>query len=897
MTAAEPGLSPAPRRRSGKSGPDTVRAWRVRPPTLPRHVAERPRLLGALADGEDARVVTVVGPPGAGKTVLVLQWLSSLGVTSFGWVAVDANDNDGTRFWNTFVAALRTCDPALGREALRLLREPDGTDDMIASLLDDLDGVRGRVTVVLDDVHALHDTEVLNALQRLVDHLPPTARLVLCARRDPPLNLSRLRTSGDLFEVRPADLRFTPAETDALFDRLELGDAVGTVERRTLHAVAEGWAVGLQLAALSMRGRGARENEAFVRRFTGTDRSVADFLVAEVLARQPADVRSFLLHTSILDRLSAPLCDAVTGRTDSDAVLRHLEASNLFLVGVDEEHRWFRYHRLFGQLLRAELRAAEPDREPLLHRAAAAWHEAQGDCTLALHHHLRAGDEDRAWGVVAANCVPFSLAGRHATVRSWLASFPDHFLLESPARMVELALAFQLAGQADEAVHWARWARESAGDDPDPALEADVETVLAFANVYWGDGDAAVPHLLAALAHLDAGTGATGGLAAEVRPAWLLVALVGAHLLREDIPAARAAAELELLPDHDADLDVAGSSWLMQRAKVALFEGALREADGLVERAFAGLDPPSRNNPLTGDHSLVRGWLRYERNDLAGAEADLSTALHHAEEVRLGGSVVGAALGLARVAFASGHPDDAFAMLDRARRPVHRRGLPAVLLARVDRAEALLRIAAGDVERARELVDGVPPHEAATHRLRARLALAAGAAGAADRALHAAGAPATRSAAVEHTVLLARAAATHHDDAAALQHLQLALELGRRDRYVRTFVDGGPDVPALLRRLELQAPSAYLREILDADVRSAEAAAEAAAGTGPIEALSARERSVLHHLPSHLTNAEIAAELMISLNTLKSHLKAIYRKLGVTSRSAAVRRARALQLI
>ena len=383
-------------------------------PELPLSYVGRPELVARLeASVHQFPITVVVGFPGAGKTVLVTEWCRSAPAGTVAWLSCDLTDTSPSHFWTALVFALRSFDPTLGADALDLIEpgEAIGTD-FLTALVNDMAALPGPCVLVIDDLQ-LAGAGALELFGRLLDHLPPALRFVLCARADPPLPIHRWRASGRLGELRTADLRLTPEDVQRVVRAI--GVDVSTDDARILSERTEGWAAGIQLAALSMRAES--DPDAFVRAFAGSDRNVTDFLVGEVLAHQPDDIVDFLLATSVLDEFDAAACTALTGRTDAAAVLEHIEAANLLLVPLDHQRTLFRYHHLFQELLRRLLRARTPDRFVALQSAASEWYEANNDITHALRHAVGAGDAERV-----SNCCGWgSSAGSSPVAATWFA--------------------------------------------------------------------------------------------------------------------------------------------------------------------------------------------------------------------------------------------------------------------------------------------------------------------------------------------------------------------------------------------------------------------------------------------------------------------------------------------
>ncbi len=440
--AAEPAVGPV------------LLATKLHVPVGRRRLVPRPGLLARLSDSPLRKLTLVDAPPGFGKTTILAHWAArERDRRRFGWVSLDPADNDPARFWAYVVEAARTAAPSVGGTAAPLLRASGAAavDVVLGMLVNELAELSDEVVLVLDDYHLVTNREVHERVGELLKHLPETLRLVLATRADPPLPLARLRASGELLELRAADLRFTSEEAEAFLNgvlglRLDL-DAVGLLQQRT-----EGWAAGLYLAALSLSGR--RDRRAFIDAFAGDDRHVVDYLVTEVLERQPDEVREFLLGTSLLDRLSAPLCDAVLARSDSARMLDELERSNLFLVPLDTTREWYRYHHLFADLLRHELQRTDADLVPTLHRRASAWHREHGSVSEAIRHAAAAGDVAVAADLIALHWNDYVNGGRSETVAAWLAPLP-HDVVGADARLCLAKAGSSLTlGRRDEVEPW-----------------------------------------------------------------------------------------------------------------------------------------------------------------------------------------------------------------------------------------------------------------------------------------------------------------------------------------------------------------------------------------------------------------------------------------------------------
>jgi LuxR family transcriptional regulator, maltose regulon positive regulatory protein len=417
----------------------------------------RPDLVARLDVRPRPRLALLSAPPGAGKTTLLSAWRAAGGERSFAWIGLDPADNDPVRFWTYVVEALRRAAgrAEIGRAALHVLHAP-GTSiltDFLPRLVNEVTSLDRELALVIDDYHLVTSAAVHESLTSLIEHAPPALGVVLAARSDPPLPLGRLRVRGELLELREADLSFALTEVRALLNDV-LGLGLGDDELELLLERTEGWPAGVYLAALSLRARDDRP--AFLSEFAGDDRHVVDYLGAEVMAAQPPGVREFLLRTSVLERLTGPLCDAVTGGAGSDRLLETIERANLFLVPLDDKRAWYRYHHLFGELLGHELERAEPEGVPALHRRAARWHLGAGLVSDGIRHTIAAGDVADAAELIAAHWAPTLLggAGGDRAVEAWLDALPDEAVRGDVRLCVARCYVGQSTGRLDLSARW-----------------------------------------------------------------------------------------------------------------------------------------------------------------------------------------------------------------------------------------------------------------------------------------------------------------------------------------------------------------------------------------------------------------------------------------------------------
>ena len=438
----------------------------------------RPRLIAQLDRGAASKLTLVSAPAGFGKSRLLAEWLAgtsaSAGEDSAAWLALDSGDNDPVTFWSYLVAALRTVEPGVGANELEFLAspQPPPIQMVLTTLLNDVGATGSDIVLVLDDYHLVDSLEIQNAMAFLLDHLPPRLHLVIASRADPALPLARLRARGELVEVRAADLRFTPDEAAAYLNEV-MGLELTAADVAALEGRTEGWIAALQLAALSMQGRD--DVAGFIAGFTGDDRYIVDYLAEEVLHRQPGQVRDFLLHTSLLDRLNGPLCDAVTGPGGGKAMLESLDRGNLFLVALDDRRQWYRYHHLFADVLRARLTEASPELVDVLHRRASDWFADHDERSEAIRHAIAGHQFDRAAELVELTMPALLRDRQEALLRGWIELLPEELLQVRPVLSNAYVAALMSTGTIDGVDRHLRYA-ERWLDGPDTEAETGEST-------------------------------------------------------------------------------------------------------------------------------------------------------------------------------------------------------------------------------------------------------------------------------------------------------------------------------------------------------------------------------------------------------------------------------------
>jgi LuxR family transcriptional regulator, maltose regulon positive regulatory protein len=913
------------------------------PPPRPR-VVSRPRLIERLNESlQRAPGITLISAPaGFGKTTLVSDWLTDC-KRPVAWLSLDEGDHDPARFLAYLIAAVQTIVPKIGEGLLAALQspQPPPIESILTALLNEITTVSDNFMLVLDDYHVIDSQPVDQALVFLVEHLPPQLRLVIASREDPPLPLARLRVRGQLTELRAADLRFTAPEA-AEFLNHSMGLRLSTDDITALETRTEGWIAGLQLAALSMQGR--EDVASFIQAFTGSHRFVLDYLVEEVLQHQPEQIRSFLLQTAILDRFCAPLCNAVcsvgtavTEQTDGKEMLDVLERSNLFLIPLDDQRQWYRYHHLFADVLQTHLMAAQPDRVATLHGRASAWYEQNGLRSDAIRHALAAKDFERAAGLIEL-AWPATEEGniQPATWRGWVKMLPEELVHARPVLNVGYAYALLGSGELEAA--------EARLQDAERWLEVDtmkpqLATPSSEMVIVDQEQFKSLPATIAvARAYI---VQALGNIPDTVRYASRVLELVpeGDHLRHGQAAmllgmAYWASGDLEaanrVFAAYTLKLRTAGNipdaiSTTVVLADIRLALGRLHEAISTIEQLLQFV--MDQGEPISLDTAdLHRGLseLYLEQRNLETAAQHLQRSKELGEKAELPVWRYRWCIAQARLNETQGNLDGALALLEEAERLYIRTPLPD--LRPRSAMQARIWVAQGRLTKALEWVreQGLSPDDDLCylrefeHITLTRILIAqyqndrmAGSIHAVmrllDRLLQAAEEGSRMGSVIEILVLLALAHQAQGNITPALAPLERALTLAEPEGYVRIFVDMGKPVAELLGRMKAEdgRRKTYVHKLLAAfgaeEIHPSHlhfAPAQVSDILQPlIEPLSERELEVLRLLRTDLNGPEIARECMVSLNTVRTHTQNIYAKLGVNNRRAAVRRAEELNLL
>ena len=907
---------------------DVLLATKLHVPDPRPGLVPRPRLTERLADGLGCGLLLVCAPAGYGKTVLLADWAQHCHYPA-AWLSLDGGDNDPARFWRHVIAALDKARPGVGGRVAPLLGPPAPLSfgPLMTALINELAEPGGdEVLLVLDDYHLIGAEPVHASAEFLLEHRPPGLHLVLASRTDPPLPLARLRARGQLAELRAADLRFTPGEAAALLAPVVAGPEVELPEAAVtaLAERTEGWAAGLQLAALSLRGHD--DAAAFVAAFTGSHRYVLDYLAEEVLERQDKQVRMFLLETSVLARLSGPLCDAVTGREGSQAVLEEAERAGLFLIPLDQVRGWWRFHHLFADLLRARLQEEQPGRVPTLHRNAAAWYAGCGLADDAIGHAIAAGEMLWAARIIEQHFdMLYSIRGEAATIHRWLSVLPAEVVRSRPRLLLAQALMAATSGHIEVV--------ESLLDEAECAppgwIDEPFEPTAGVAASHLINVPATITLHRSYLAQLHGDAEATAAFAAQAlagsKPEERMLSasahgfLAVAEWLRGRLTEAERAFASSVTAWREIG-QVTITAWgYYSLALVRRAQGCLDAAALTCERALDTLVTAGLLLPAAGPGYVGLAGIAYQRDDLDRALRYATEGIALCRQFVYTPPLANGLATLAMIRQATGDPAGALEAITEAEQASPG---PAGLLNPVPAQRARLLLAQGDLAGAARwtnecglTADDEPDYAREPgYLVLARLLLAQdrpGKALALLERLHAAAVSQDRvDSMIETGELRALALMAAGDEAAALTALASALTLAWPRGYVRLFTDEGPPMAALLgllvaaqrndqaaaRRVSLGC-LARLQRAFGTGRATPDAGRGTAAAAGIVEPLTARELEVLGLLAAGRSNQAIAGELVVTLDTVKKHVGHVLGKLGAASRSEAVARARELGLI
>ena len=899
-----PGIAPQP---------FTLLRTKLHTPQVRSDWVRRPRLEKRLKQGLDRKLTLVSAPAGFGKSSLVASSLFESDRHA-AWLSLDEGDNDPARFWTYVIAAIQTVEQDVGDEAKQIITSPQlrRTDPAIISLLNEISDLTDDLILVLDDYHVIEAEQVHEGLSYLLDHQPANLHMVLISRADPPISLARLRAHGQLIELRATDLEFSAAEAVILFnDVIDLNLNPEQVE--ALHERTEGWIVGLQLAALSLRGHPAYDT--FFERFTGSQQFILDYLTEEVLHALPDAQRQFLLRTSILGRFCGALCHAVTGNAASQRLLDEIRRSNLFLIPLDTDGRWFRYHQLFAEVLYALLKRDHPGEIDALHLKAAAWFESEGHPGEAVDHALRSGDMTLARELVLKYWLPVLHRGEIATVLCWLDALPEEIERDDPSVSLARCWALFISGhslaiephmeQANNAYEQlvGEGALIGAQQDEVAAQLAMMRSVLAR-----GRGE----HARSVVYAEEAARLVPSEMVEGIGTTWIMLAAARAGA--GDFDGAIEAYERGIALSHAEGNLIGAYGCTYGQAMYMMLQGRLNEAERLCRSAIDRAESEGHGDfPAAGSLYVTMARIELERNRLDEAEAYLTTGLRIARPGGFGEAVRTGRHLRAHLAAARGDLDAAADIFRDTERIVNAMDDP-YLTGELGGEWAKLCLLAGDLDAAREklhiLDEAIAAAQHANLLLWRRWLF--------PRLLSAEERYQEARSALDKSVRRARAMNSHGEliyllalQAVALDALgerlparsalHEALALGAPGGYIWRWLYAGPGIEPLLRDLRgdgdtSQAFHPYLEALLDACQPAFGESTPAQPGE-LVDPLTPRELQIMRLIGKGYSNPEIASELVVTINTIKKHTSNIYGKLGVRSRTQAIARAHELNLL
>ena len=872
------------------------------PPPRPK-VVFRPRLIERLNEGLRRKLTLISAPAGFGKTTLVSEWVTGF-ERPVAWLSLDKGDNDPIRFLAYLIAALQTVAAKIGEGVLGVLQspQPPPTESILTALINEITSVPDNFTLVLDDYHVIDDRPLDNALTFLLERLPPQMRLVIATREDPALPLARLRVSGQLTELRVVDLRFTHSEAAEFLNRV-MGLNLSEENIAALETRTEGWIAGLQLAAISMQGH--QDADSFIKSFTGSDHFVMDYLVEEVLQQQSESIQTFLLRTSILDRLCGPLCDAVllAPSASGQEALEYLERANLFIIPLDNERRWYRYHHLFADLLRQRLHQSassptgdEKDGVAKFHIRASQWYEDNGLDIEAFHHAAAANDVERAERLIEGKGMPLHFRGAVTPVLNWLKSLPSSVLDDNPSLWTTYASVLLVTGQVTSVEPTLRSAetvlQDAEPDEKNRDLIGRIAAIRATLAVALNQVETIIEQSRRALEYLR-----PNNLAFRTSTTWKL----GYAYQRQGDRAAASRAYTEVISIGKAS----GNVVFTLGATIGL--GILQETENhldLAEQAYRSVLQSFGDQPLPFASEAYLGLARicYEWNDLDAAQEYGQQSVQLARQIETNDRFVTSEVFLARLKLARGDVAGAAAMLAKTEQAVRQHNF-AQRAPEVAAVQVLTLLRQGNLVAAAQLAQTyeLPISQARVHLAQGYPSTALAILGPLRRQVESKGWEDER---LRVMVLQAVAHHAHGEKEKAAQLLGAALALAEPGGFIRLFVDEGPPMARLLSEAAAHGiMPEYIGKLLagfETEKKKSEDKSLLSPATPAqplIEPLSQRELEVLQLIAQGLSNREISERLFIALITVKGHNQKIFGKLQVRRRTEAVARARELGLL
>ena len=894
--------------------PTPILATKLYIPPPRSKIVPRQCLIERLNEGlSSGRKLTLISASaGFGKTTLVSEWIAGCG-QPVAWLSLDEGDNDPIRFISYLIAALQTIKAGLGDELLPALHasqhQPPQIEMVLTALLNEISVIPGQFLLILDDLHAVDSKPIDDALAFFIEHIPSQMHLVIATREDPSLPLARLRVRGQLTELRAADMQFTPAEATEFLNRV-MGLNLSEGDIAALEARTEGWIAGLQLAALSVQGHASRDAASFIKSFTGSHRFVLDYLIEEVLGQQSEKIQTFLLRTSILDRMCGSLCDAVLldPSTSGQEILEHLERTNLFIVPLDNERRWYRYHHLFGDLLRQRLGQSRELTE--YHLRASKWYEANEDLAEAFHHAFEAYDFERAARLAEAAWQGMERNFQTLAWLDWVKKLPNAAICSRPWLCVQVGWAYSDVGELEPSEAYLQNAEQAVAGKTDQEEFKSIPGTIAL--------------IRAGNAQID------GDLTETVKYAELSVQLAPEN---DSLTRAQAAitlgftrwatgnveASLQAMQAWVEDMQKLGNQMYVLAsafvvADMQLILGRLGDAEKTLRQTIQKAEAFGQEaEAVTAHQHLGLAMIAHERGDDIVATQRLQTAAELGQRSTLIDWIHRWNLAQARLKESDGEFDSALQCLDDAQRGYVKNPIPIMQpiaahkvrlylkQGRLDKAQAWVR------ERSLSVTDEANYLGEYEHLTLARTQLAEhsfeGVDNLLERLLALAEIQKRTGSMIEILLTHALVFQAQGDQPQAFAALEHALTLTEPEGYIRVFVDEGEPMRLLLSDLKVKTRAHPLHEYIDRILNFFPQSAEAISQSKIVnpkskiaDPLSEREMEVLRQLRSELSGPEIAGRLIVSLNTLRTHTKNIFNKLGVSNRRSAVRRAEELDL-
>jgi len=888
-------------------------------PKSRKNLVPRPRLFEKINIGQDKKITLISAPAGFGKSTLLSNWVRQ-SEEDIVWVSLDETDNGPTRFLTYFIAALNQSDGTktdFGRGLLSILRspQPPPVADIMTSLINEISSLPGKITLVLDDYHLIREPLIDESLIFLLEHQPQNFHLIIATRDDPQLPLAGLRAKGQLAELRAADLRFSSTETAEFLNKV-MGLALSSDDIDALESRTEGWIAGLQLAAISLQGLDDPGNH--IKSFTGSHRFVMDYLIEEVLEKQSESVQRFLLETAILDRMTGSLCDALTGEQNGQKTLEMLDNENLFIVPLDNERRWYRYHRLFADLLRQRLNQTQ--QLPILHRSASEWYEQNGFVDEAIEYALRSQDLKRALDLIEPAVEPTWQRGEHKKIENWMRELPHEEIQRRPQLCIFYAWNLFAKGKQDEADAFLRSVEKELGlpdkqgeksknklfarffEEDRKTFYGRAETMRSFMASYRSDAAGITRHAKTALEYLP-----------ESDKTWIntaSMALGEAYVFTGNYKAAfksRKESLQRIRPEENIYL------YLNASMKLALNLRAQGRFNTVIQTCKKSLhlaeDNYLSNSTMAGWVLAIWGETLAEINDLNQAEQFLTKGV---ELTEIGDDVAMYSWSLkclARVMYSTHNLEGVNAVIMKAKELMADSVIPRSVIHMIETWQVRLWLQKGQIQHAKnwveengisldliyDYVDGV------AYITFARVLIAQEQFDEAITLLNNLYEQAEPGEHIERmlSVLILKSITLHKkgDSQSSIDVLLEALDIGKRFGYCRIFIDEGPNMESILREIRINDDDLkkYIRKLLSAFKNDRKSLFYT--DQPLVEPLSERELELLALIARGLTNKQIAAQLFLSQNTVKSHTRNIYQKLSVNSRTQAIASAKSLNIL